>query len=85
MSEQPAPLLQKSVDNSPVVQRRLAITPRVWAYQVAAELGVSAPIVSEFETGRRARFPDGRGRSEYLEALERIVAKRAAAEEAGAA
>ncbi|MGE0227803.1 MAG: hypothetical protein AB7I38_11190 [Dehalococcoidia bacterium] len=51
-------------------------------YELAAELGVGAPVLSQFETGLRERLPDGRGRSEYLEALERIVARRAADAEA---
>lgn len=74
-----AATLQRSVDNSDLVHKRLDIKPRVKQYQLAAELGIAPPVLSQFETGLRERFPDGRGRSEYLEALERIVARREAA------
>lgn len=79
MGQEGAATLQRSVDNSDLVHKRLSIKPRVKQYELAAELGVAAPVLSEFETGRRERLPDGRGRSEYLEALERIEARRAEA------
>lgn len=82
MGRESAATLQRSVDNSDLVHERLSIKPRVKQYELAAELGVGAPVLSQFETGLRERLPDGRGRSEYLEALERIVARRAADAEA---
>lgn len=80
MDEKTGVGVSKSLDNSDLVEKRLRIRPRVWAYELAGELRVSASVLSNFETGRRERLPDGRGRSEYLEALGRIVARREAGE-----
>lgn len=81
MTEQPAATVPKSVDNFDLVHKRRA--EGVWAYEIAAELHIHPTAVSHFETGRRPTMPAGMGRSEYVEALERIVRRRE--QEAGAA
>lgn len=46
---------------------------------LAAELGIHQGTLSRFEVGRLEKLPGGRGRKEYLTALDVIVRLRQAA------
>ena len=83
MTEPAAATVPKSVDNFDLVHKRRA--EGVWAYEIAAELRIHPTAVSHFETGKRPTLQAGMGRSEYLEALDRLVNRRKAEQEAGAA
>ena len=76
--ENKAESVSKSLDNFDLVHSRRAAG--VWAYQIEAELGIHPTAVSNFERGKRDQMSSGMGRESYLEALERIVARRAGAE-----